>query len=193
MPPEHDDPLWLHSPGKRLAFRLGCYALWVALHALLLGALFGAPIAYAVGAGVGLFNLLTMRDGLVRLLVLPLRLMRRASLAKLEGRHHSFAGVPLVVHDDGRHVWLHETGLRRLLGLQRDPVDAFKARFSGHWREAHELGLPGKGLWLDVAAVHRHLAEAPERMDPKRVRLRAYLDRDLLQPASRRRMRAAGH
>lgn len=193
MAAEHDDPLWLHSPGKRLAFRLGCYGLWVLLHALFIGSLFGGPIAYAVGAGVGLFNLLTARQWLTTLIATAWRSLRRAPLARLEGRHHSFAGVQLQVHDDGRQLWLHEAGLRRLLGLQRDPVDAFKARFSGHWREARELGLPGKGLWLDVAAVHRYLAEAPERMDPKRVRLRTYLDRELLQPASRRHARAPLH
>jgi hypothetical protein len=184
-----DDPLWLHSPRKRLAFRAGCYLLWVLLHALFIGSLFGGPVAHLVGAGVGLLSLLMARDWLLRLLLAPLRSLRRAPLAQLEGRHHSFAGVPLSVHDDGRHLWLHEAGLRRLLGLQRDPPDALKARFSGHWREARELGLKGRGLWLDVAAVHRYLAEAPERMDPKRVRLRHYLDRSLLQPAARRHER----
>ena len=189
MQTEPDDPLWLHSPRKRLAFRAGCYLLWVLFYALFIGTLFGSPVAYLVGAGVGLFTLLTARQWLTEGLARLLRWLRRSPLAALEGTHYSFAGVALTVHDDGRHLWLHEAGLRRVLGLQHDPVNAFKARFTGHWREARELGLKGTGLWVDVAAVHRHLAEAPERMDPKRVRLRSYLDRELLQPAARRRAR----
>ncbi len=96
------------------------------------------------------------------------------------------------MHDDGLHTWLHERGLRALLGLQRDPPDAFKARFTGQWREARELGLQGGGLQLNAQGVHRFLAEAPERMDPRRLKLRAYLDREILQPAARRRATPRG-
>lgn len=190
--PEQDDPLWLHSPRKRAAFRAACYGLWVLAYALFIGQLFGGPIAYLLGAGVGLFTLITARQWLTSLLATLWRWLRRAPLAQLQGRHHSFAGVPLSLHDDGRTLWLHEHALRRLLGLQQDPPNAFKARFTGHWREASELGLKGPGLWVDVAAVHQYLGAAPERMDPKRLRLRSYLDREILQPAARRHERAQG-
>ncbi len=171
------DPLWLRSPAKRLAFRWTCFGLgllvaWLApspfrwLGVLFLAAALRLWLADAIGWGWERLRALWWRDR--------------------EGVHHSFAGVALSVHDDGRQVWLHEPGLRQLLGLERDPLDAFKARFSGQWRGARELGLQGRGLWLNAAAVHQWLADAPGRMDSKRLRFRQYLDREILQPAERR-------
>ena len=175
------DPLWLGSPLKRLAFRWACFAL------ALLIALFAPSPLHWLGV---LFLAAALKLWLAEAIGWSWRHLRAFWWRDREGVHHSFAGVPLSVHDDGRAVWLHEQGVRQLLGLARDPTDAFKTRFSGQWREAAELGLKGRGLWLNAAAVHRLLADAPERMDPKRVRFRTYLDREILQPAARRHERA---
>jgi hypothetical protein len=175
-----DDPLWLGSPAKRRAFRWGCYAAallwawWMPAPLHWLGILFlAAALRLAMPAW---FGWVEMR-------------WRELIWRDREGAHFSFAGEALDVHDDGRAVWLHERGLRKLLGLQHDPPDAFKARFAGQWREARELGLDGRGLWLNAQGVHGYLAAAPERMDPRRVKLRTYIDREILQPAARRRGR----
>jgi hypothetical protein len=185
VPEFDDDPLWLNSPVKRRLFRSACYALMVAFGALLVGAASGSRWGALAGALAVAYGLGLSGGRLVDLLMAPFGLVRRHSLAQLEGRHYSFAGQALHIHDDGRECWIAEASVRKALGHARD--DAFKARFANQWREAHELGLPGKDLWVRVSALHRHLADAPERMDPRRLRLRTYLDRDVMQPAARRR------
>lgn len=182
-----NDPLWQHSPGKRWVFRLACYGLVLLLAALLGRAASGSQWgALATAAGV-LCLLVAATQILPRLFGRLGNALRWRQWRRREGVHLSFAGVSLDLHDDGQRVWLHERGVRRLLELQRDPEPAFKARFAGQWREARELGLAGRSLWLNAQDVHRHLGEAAGRMDPRRVRLRAYLDREILRPAARRR------
>lgn len=186
---EPDDPLWLNSPIKRRLFRVGCYLLPIALGSLVMAGVTGSRWGALAGGTAALVCIVSARGWIGDLIEARLRAARAWTWRHREGVHHSFAGVSLDVHDDGQQLWLHERGLRALLALQRDPPDAFKARFSGQWREARELGLKGHGLWLNAQGVHRHLAEAPERMDPKRIKLRAYLDREILQPARRRHER----
>lgn len=99
------------------------------------------------------------------------------------GRHHAFAGVTLHVEDDGRHLWIDGADLKRVLrSSDRDEVLA--ARMPSRWRRAAD----GR-LQLRVDAVVEHLATAPERMDPRRVKLRRYLEQDVLFPAAERRRR----
>jgi hypothetical protein len=43
---------------------------------------------------------------------------------------------------------------------------------------------------VHLSALHQYLADAPERMELRRVHMRTYLDRDLMQPAARRREEA---
>lgn len=186
---DDDDPLWLNSPIKLKLFHAACYALPIALMMAVMAWITGSARGVVIGAVAVLVGLIAARGWIGRLVGAAAHGLRARSLQAREGRHYNFAGVDLSVHDDGHLLWLHEGGLRRLLGLDRDPEQAFKARFSGHWRESAELGLKGRGLWLNAAAVHRLLADAPERMDPKRVRLRGYIDREILQPAARRHAR----
>ncbi len=183
-----DDPLWLNSPIKRRLFRLGFYALLIAIGALVMGVTSGSKYGALAGALAMAFGLGMAGGRLVDLLMAPFGLVRRHSLAQREGRHYSFAGQALDIHDDGRECWIAEASIRKALGHARD--DAFKARFANQRREARELGLPGQALWVRVSALHQHLADAPERMDPRRVRLRSYLDRDVMQPAERRHAEA---
>jgi len=160
-----DDPLWLRSPFKRSLLRGSVQLLPVlgvgALGRLSSGSWWGALFAALLAAG-----LVAVAGGHIeRALGRLARSLREQGWREREGRHFSINGVSLQVHDDGRRVWLHETGLRRLLGLR------------------------GTGLWLDAAAVHRFIGQAPGRLDPPRLRLRSFIDREILQPAERRRGR----
>lgn len=100
-----------------------------------------------------------------------------------EGRHHAFGGVPLRVEDDGRQVWLGGDGLRRVLA-SRDSDEVLAARHAGRWRR-HADG----ELLLRVDAVIDVLAHGPGRLEPRTIRLRRYLERQVLFPAAERRRR----
>jgi hypothetical protein len=101
-----------------------------------------------------------------------------------QGTHHSFGGLALHIEDDGRHVWIAGADLQRVLGT-RDRDDVLAARVPGRWR--HDEGQP---LLLRVDAVVAYLAAAPGRMEPRVVRLRRYLERDVLFPAAEMRRRS---
>lgn len=110
----------------------------------------------------------------------------RAWFAKTApGRHHAFGGVALRIEDDGRHCWVGGDGLRQVL-RSRDADDVLAARHSGRWRRADD----GE-LLLRVDAVVERLAQGPGRHEPRIVRLRRWLERDVLYPAARRRGPAA--
>jgi hypothetical protein len=99
------------------------------------------------------------------------------------GRHHAFGGVTLHVEDDGRHLWIAGADLKRVL-RSNDRDEVLAARMPGRSRRTSD----GR-LQLRVDAVVEHLATAPERMDPRRVKLRRYLEQDVLFPAAERRRR----
>jgi len=186
---EDEDPLWLNSPIKLRIFRISFYVLLLSIGVGLMWAITGSKWGGLAGAAAVAFCIANARQWIPNWLEGVLRSSRAWTWRHREGVHHTFAGVSLDVHDDGKQVWLHDHGLRQLLQLERDPVPAFKARFASQWREPRELGLKGTGLWLNATAVYQHLADARERMDPKRVKLRAYLSREILQPAERRHER----
>lgn len=100
------------------------------------------------------------------------------------GRHHAFGNVALAIQDDGRHLWIVGSDLQRVLRTE-DAEDVLAARTPGRWRRDAD-----DRLWLRVDAVVERLATAPGRMEPRTVRLRRYLERDVLFPAAERRRRA---
>ncbi len=100
-----------------------------------------------------------------------------------QGRHHAFNGVSLRIEDDGRHVWIDGFGLQRVLG-SKDAEDVFAARHAGRWRRDRD-----GDLMLRVDAVVEVLATGPGRLDPRTVRLRRYLEREVLFPAAERHRR----
>lgn len=109
--------------------------------------------------------------------------MRENIWAEREGRHHSVGGVHLRIEHDHRHSWIDGAGLQRALGTH-DADEVLAARLAGRWRR------DAKGeLMLRVDAVVAHLAQRPERMDPRVVRLRLYLEREVLFPEAQRRSR----
>jgi hypothetical protein len=101
-----------------------------------------------------------------------------------EGRFHAFGGARLRFEDDGRHVWLVGEDLQRVLST-RDAEDVLAARHAGQWRRG-DNGV----LWLRVDSVVQRLATMPGRAEPRTVRLRRYLEREVLFPAGRRRQAA---
>ncbi len=143
----------------------------------LLGLLSGAALVLLMGAALWHLRL---RLGDVRAAV------RERLGAREAGRHHSFAGVTLRVEDDGRHVWLGGAGLLRVLGRREDD-GVLAARHAGRWRR-HDDG----ALLLRVDAVVQVLAQMPARNEPRVLKFRRYLERDVLHPAARRREIAGG-
>jgi 4-amino-4-deoxy-L-arabinose transferase-like glycosyltransferase len=101
-----------------------------------------------------------------------------------EGHFHSFGGLPLHIHDDGRHVWVHGADLQRVLG-KKEPEEAQAACHSGAWRRG-----PKGELLLRVDAVVQVLNTMPGRDDPRILRLHRYFEREVLYPAEQRRRRS---
>ena len=101
-----------------------------------------------------------------------------------QGRHHEFEGQSLRVEDDGRFAWIDGDDLQRVLRTA-DATDVLAARHAGRWRR----DAAGR-LLLRVDAVVERLAAAPGRAEPRMVRLRRYLEREVLFPAARRRERS---
>jgi hypothetical protein len=149
------------------------FAQWQgAFRTLLLAALALALVAY-----------LFPRLG-VRLLDHLIHRVRAFHWRHEQGRHHAFAGIPLHINDDGRHVWVDGEGLQRVLG-SHDSDEVLAARHAGRWRRDHQ----GR-LQLRVDTVVDVLAKAPGRLDPRTVRLRRYFEREVLFPAAERRRRS---
>jgi hypothetical protein len=100
-----------------------------------------------------------------------------------EGRYHAFSGLGIRLDDDGRHVWMLAEDLQRLT-RSSEPLDVIAARHSARWRR-DDRG----DLWLRADAVAEQLARARDALDPRTVRLRRYIERDILFPAEQRRRR----
>lgn len=143
----------------------------------------GLKLLLALGLVLAFVGIVLPRVG-VRWLDDAVAWVRGRFWAREQGHFHSFAGVPLHVEDDGRHVWVDGAGFMRAVG-RIEPEDALAARLSGHWRRTNN-GV----LLLRVDAVVNHLNTMPGREDPRVQRLRRYFERELLFPAATRRQRA---
>jgi hypothetical protein len=152
--------------------------------ALLLGVLHLLGVGLALLLALGLFcafvGLVLPWVG-VRWLDELILAVRSVFWSRQQGRFHSFRGVPLHIEDDGRWMWVDGDGLMRALD-QREPEAALAARHAGHWRRSED----GE-MMLRVDAVVQRLATMPGRTDLRVQRLRRYLEREVLYPASRRR------
>jgi hypothetical protein len=148
---------------------------------------------HALGVGLRLLLALALLFSFVAIVMphLGVRWLDDAILAlrtlfwrREQGQFHAFAGVPLDIEDDGRHVWVAGEGLQRALGTT-DSEAALAARHAGNWRRDAD-GV----LLLRVDAVVQHLNTMPGRHDPRVQRLRRYFEREVLFPARLRRERA---
>lgn len=171
-------------------FLLGRLARAVVIGLLVMGVLWvldvygvGLKLVGAVVVLIGAIAWFTPRLG-VRLLDAALYWGRFWFWRGQHGRHHAFGDIPLDIREDGDMMWIEAEGLRRVLD-NWEPDGVFLARVAttAWWRD-------GRRLWLRVDAVIHHLVEAPERMDPRRVRLRLYLERQVLFPFNERRRRS---
>ncbi len=136
-------------------------------------------------AGVVFFIATAMPHVGVRLIDAVILQLRTWFWREQQGRHHAFSGVPMLIEDDGRQMWVSGADLQRVLGT-RDAEDVLAARHAGRWRRR-----PDGLLMLRVDAVVDHLAAAPGRLDPRTVHLRRYFEREVLFPAAERRRRTA--
>jgi len=166
--------------------------------------LVGAGIAAVLGVlhwwGVGLPLLLTLlvvfgalagfapRSG-VRWLDECVLVFRSWLWRRESGRHHSFAGVTLDIEEEGGQVWLAAESLQAAL-RRPEPVTVTAARLVGLATQHSRRNDEGVQM-LNVQAVVQHLSQRPDRMEPRVVRLRRYLEREVLYPAGRRAGAAA--
>lgn len=172
-------PRWGRTLAVALALALSLAAALGLLHRLGIG----LPLLLGLVVLFGAVALVTPWVG-VRLLDDVLLAAKSLVWRREQGRHHSFGGQSLQIDDDGRQVWIAGADLQRVLGTN-DREDVLAARVPGRWRRADN-----GALMLRVDAVVQHLATAPGRMDPRTVRLRRYLEREVIFPAAQRRRRA---
>jgi hypothetical protein len=142
------------------------------------------PVLLLVGGIVAVIALVLPRLG-IELLDHAIHAGRAALWRRDGGRYHSHRGLALRIEDDGRHVWLAGADLQRQLG-SNDSDAVLCARHAGRWRRDAQ-----GGLMLRVDAVVAVLSTQPGRADPRIVRFRRYLEREVLFPAQERHRRAA--
>jgi hypothetical protein len=170
--------------GRTLAVALALALSLAAALGLLHRLGIGLPLLLGIVAALGVIALVTPWIG-VRVLDDLLLATKSLLWRREQGRHHSFGGQSLHIDDDGRQVWIAGVDLQRVLGTN-DRDDVLAARVPGRWRRDD-----GGALMLRVDAVVHYLATAPGRMDPRTVRLRRYLEREVIFPAAQRRRRTA--
>ena len=103
---------------------------------------------------------------------------------RVSGRHHSFAGISLVIEEAEGQMWMSADSLQRVL-RQPEATSVTAARLADH-DGVHARHNNEGVLMLNVQAVVQHLSRMPGRTEPRILRLRAYLEREVLFPASRR-------
>jgi hypothetical protein len=170
----------MKGPLQRAALvGLGIAAVLGLLHVLGVG----LPLLWMLVVAIGTVAIVVPRLGVRWLdeLILALRtwLWQRES-----GRHHSFAGIALLVEEHAGQMWMSAESLQRAL-RQREDENSTAARLVGR-ASAHARHNNRGVLMLNVQAVVHHLAHMPRRTEPRVIRLRRYLEREVLYPASRR-------
>lgn len=142
----------------------------------------GLPLLGAAAALIGLLALLAPLLG-VRLLDRLTGLLRQVWWRKEQGKYYAFDGVAINVDDDGLYLWVDVDDWRKVRRTT-EPEDVIAARHSARWRR-NDRG----AMQLRVDAVVDGLAKARDASQPRTVRLRRYLERELLFPAAERRRR----
>ena len=116
--------------------------------------------------------------------------LRTLSWRRVSGRHHSFAGISLDIEEAEGQMWLSADSLQRVLRLH-EALSVTAARLADH-ADVHGRHNNKGVLMLNLQAVVQYLLRMPGRKEPRILRLRAYLERQVLFTASRR-ARAASH
>lgn len=103
------------------------------------------------------------------------------------GRHHSFAGITLDIEETQGQVWISAESLQS--AIRRPEAETITAARLASFPTLHARHNDEKVLMLNVQAVVQHLSTMPGRAEPRVLRLRRYLEREVLFPASLRRRR----
>jgi hypothetical protein len=163
-------PLWLRAAA--LSAALALFFAGLKIQGLVL------PLFLALAAVLLVVTALLPAIG-VRWLDDLLHLGRWWRWRQEDGHHHAFGGLTLAIHEVDGWPWIAGRDLQAVLRT-RDPEDVLAARMAGHWRRDAQ-GV----LQIEVSAVVQYLASAPARMDPRVIRFRRYLEREVLYPAAR--------
>jgi hypothetical protein len=108
--------------------------------------------------------------------------MRRAQWREVEGRHFAFKGRTVHVLEDADHQrWVRIADVRAVVGLTAGD-GALRITYPGGWRV---LGKPPEAYLSDEAL----LAHLGKERSPKALRLRHWVEREIVFPARRQRER----
>ena len=150
----------------------GCAALAWGLRRL------GFPIAVLLWIGA-LAGILLARP-LIDLAIEIYQAMRRANWRELEGRHYAFRGRTVhVVVDADYQRWVRLADIRAILGFTASDA-ALQVTYPNGWRILGKPPLPH----LSDEALLVHIGK--ER-SPEAVRLRLWIEREIVFPARRER------
>jgi len=106
--------------------------------------------------------------------------MRRANWRELEGRHYAFRGQTVhVIQDADYQRWVRLADIRAVVGFTASDA-AFQVTYPGGWRMLGRPPLPH----LSDEALLVHIGK--ER-SPEAVRLRLWIEREIVFPARRER------
>jgi hypothetical protein len=161
------------EPLVAIALRGGaCAALAWGLHRL------GFPLAVLLWIGA-LAGIVLARP-LLDLAIGIYQAMRRANWRELEGRHYAFKGRTVHVVTDADHQrWVRLADIRAIAGFTASDA-ALQVTYPAGWRL---LGRPAVAHLSDEALLV-HIAK--ERT-PQAVRLRIWIEREIVFPARRER------
>ena len=108
------------------------------------------------------------------------------------GYHHSVAGIALDIEEGAGQMWISADCLQRALRQREDEAITLAGLAGGASAAVAHAFRANEGLlMLNVRAVVQYLAHMPRRSDPRVLRLRRYLEREVLYPAIRRAAAAA--
>jgi len=161
------------EPLVAVALRGGaCAALAWGLHRL------GFPISVLVWIA-GLAGIVLARP-LMELTIATYQAMRRANWRELEGRHYAFKGRTVHVVEDADHRrWVRLADIRAIAGFTASDA-ALQVTYPAGWRL---LGRPP----LPHLSDETLLAHIGKERSPEAVRLRLWIEREIVFPARRRR------
>jgi len=160
------------------------------LRAILLRAGLCAALAWGLwrlGFGTGVLLVAALAGLLLATPLLDLAIaiwqaMRRANWRELEGRHYAFKGRTVRVVEDVDHQrWVRLADIRAIVGFTASDA-ALQVTYPAGWRRLGRPPLPH----LSDEALLAHIAK--ERT-PEAVRLKLWIEREIVFPARRERER----
>lgn len=138
----------------------------------------GPTVLLSIGALAGLL----LARPLLDLAIEAWQAMRRANWRELEGRHYVFKGHTVrVLQDADYQRWVRLADIRAIAGFTASDA-SLQVTYPAGWRRLGKPALPH----LSDEALLAHIAK--ER-SPEAVRLRLWIEREIVFPARRERER----